>query len=1062
MEYKEIQDLHTTNTKDTTNDVIETTFKSMGIRAEKKIAEHIIIQNTYNNNLVPDISTVNYTKNNKGKTNLKEITGNGVFVDDLFVYGYLGEKDVVFNKNGFISCTTGKNGSSTFIIEQIRSIVNFTIGKNNCNPIHINFMGTYKLKSKENIKEQEITLNTINNIEHYVDVKSNWKNANNGEDPFGVFIIKIDVSNIELKDLQDNLKLLQAKLLYIGSSIFSVDYTKDFSGTLNKKELIKYLLTLGNFKLQQDYYKDKDKNIYWEKLNEECCFNGDEKEDNLDAEYTILKNSSSAGNNTLTFITNSNYEKTNKCKYRTKLYNKPVCNWEKSDVRTKIGGHICNYANSCSNRLKKLFSDKEAQERGITRIEISVYGFHKDISKDIGEKLIEDVFNIFYVKEDKNKLELKEDLKEGIEEDLKEGIEEDLKEGIEEDLKKGIEEDLKEGIEEDLKEGIEEDLKEGIEEDLKEGIEEDLKKGIEEDLKEGIEEDFYKIIEGIEGDIGIKEEDIKLDNKEIFNMGLEEEEEKEIIYKEPLFYISPIKQQWENLMEKVDKNFVLVDKINKIIYIIFYGSTLTNTAVGNIIDYSKNKLEEDSLENFIRWAISDFCFRMVPIYRTDILGLENGNKIIFSNIFCYGKNKDSYTILATCKRPLQIFKDPPIIDFFFPKNEKVEWCWRVSKEKQPNYRTEKQELIDFPELAKHKKLYTNSAIDRNKQLEELLELKNKTNFLHSRDFIFKNLRKENYIPGIDELEIIKMELKEIENFNNLKKKSLELTKNSLNKNPTFTLADIIPKNYKIVGWKEYLNKEEIVKVVVVLEELDNTDNNTDNILDNNTDNNLENKLDKYFNIWANKQIKDYILKIKNFFSTDNSYFMHKITEIKEKKKEHYFTFIPEIKDKFFNITIFPSKKFYLEKDNKYITYFPIKFKQDYGFSKLKEELEILEKEQEETIKKYNNVLLKNTPLPEGKEKYWCRDIKEGIYKVERITDTFYGKKTLIYLHLKNIEDNKELIVKGHFIEEEWRKLVKKLNGQYPKHPIICRLGIIKTEEKSKRKFRVCNLEYEEK
>ena len=58
---------------------IETTFKEMGIRADKGIAEQILKENAYENNLIADISTVDYTKVHKGKTHLQQIDGFGVF-----------------------------------------------------------------------------------------------------------------------------------------------------------------------------------------------------------------------------------------------------------------------------------------------------------------------------------------------------------------------------------------------------------------------------------------------------------------------------------------------------------------------------------------------------------------------------------------------------------------------------------------------------------------------------------------------------------------------------------------------------------------------------------------------------------------------------------------------------------------------------------------------------------------------------------------------------------------------------------------------------------------------
>ena len=63
-------------------DCIETTFKEMGIRAEKSIAEHILKENVYGSNLISDISSVDYTRGHLGETHLREIQGFPIFVDD--------------------------------------------------------------------------------------------------------------------------------------------------------------------------------------------------------------------------------------------------------------------------------------------------------------------------------------------------------------------------------------------------------------------------------------------------------------------------------------------------------------------------------------------------------------------------------------------------------------------------------------------------------------------------------------------------------------------------------------------------------------------------------------------------------------------------------------------------------------------------------------------------------------------------------------------------------------------------------------------------------------------
>ena len=143
------------------NECIETTFKQMGIRASKGVAEHILKDNAYEDNLISDISTVDYTKGNKGKTHLQEIPGFGIFVDDLYVYGYLRKEDIVYNRVGGIQCSTGANGSASYIIEQIRAIVKYTLGRDNPSSLHTSIMHTIALDKKS----KGTILETIDKIE---------------------------------------------------------------------------------------------------------------------------------------------------------------------------------------------------------------------------------------------------------------------------------------------------------------------------------------------------------------------------------------------------------------------------------------------------------------------------------------------------------------------------------------------------------------------------------------------------------------------------------------------------------------------------------------------------------------------------------------------------------------------------------------------------------------------------------------------------------------------------------------------------------------------------------
>ena len=520
----------------------------------------------------------------------------------------------------------------------------------------------------------------------------------------------------------------------------------------------------------------------------------------------------------------------------------------------------------------------------------------------------------------------------------------------------------------------------------------------------------------------------------------EELEDNPEVKNNPLFYIVPLWQQWKNLAENIKKCCVLVDIINSIIYVIWYGSKLTKTLVGVVIDFNKSK-DSINIESFVEWAISDFGFKMVPIYRVDLLAVEN-EKVILSPLRAYVKGKNTYTILTPTRRPLTVFKDPPNIDFYLPPTDFVEWKWRTKKEKPSNNRRATQELIEMPELIKDKKVSTNSVKERWKIEEEIRDLKLKGEFLHASHNVLCNLRIEYSIPNVEELKIIKNKIEDLEKLKTLKQQALDKVKNSLKNKITHPLKDIDPNTYKIIGWKKFLSRNGETKTVVVLEDPQEPEENS------------------CFNIWPNTKIGKFIDVFTEFFTSNNNpIYSKKIIQTEENKKEVLYTFILYIKDKFFKLKIQPLKSFYNEEGRK-IDYFPTTLIQEYKYNGVKEKLEKIEKEYEEALKKYNTTILKDVPLPIGAKKYWCREIPEGEYKVQRITDTCYNKDPLIYLYiipLENKGNEEEKIVKGHNIELEWRKLINKLDGEKPKHPVICRLGKVKTEVKSKRKFRSCVL-----
>ena len=337
---------------DEEKETIEATYRAMGRRSAANITEHILKENIHEDNLINDIANVDYTKGHQGKTHLQEIEGFGLFVDDLYIYGYLGKEDIAYLPKGGISCTQGANGAACCIIEMLRSRVRQTIGKNSNMP-HINIMHTVEIGNQTNSS----ILKTVVGIEKKTPIRKKWEEINNKK-AFGVFVVKADVSNIPIQELQRYTPDLEKLLFANGYYIYCVDYTRDFSGTMDKKELIDYLREDGNFRMEGET-------------------------SNIEHENIILNNSSSVGCNVLTYM-----RKDGDQMRRVKFYNKIVSNLEAGEVRQSFGGHLYDLVYSSNERLRRLFWHPDAKSRGITRLEVSLYGKQYRLSENIGEFLI--------------------------------------------------------------------------------------------------------------------------------------------------------------------------------------------------------------------------------------------------------------------------------------------------------------------------------------------------------------------------------------------------------------------------------------------------------------------------------------------------------------------------------------------------------------------------------------------------------------------------------------------------------------------------------------------------
>ena len=79
------------------------TLSSTGLRAEVSLGKHLLLENCWENNLVPNISKVDYLEGHQGRTNLQPLDGLSLFVDNIYVFGYLDRTEAV-RICGKVSC----------------------------------------------------------------------------------------------------------------------------------------------------------------------------------------------------------------------------------------------------------------------------------------------------------------------------------------------------------------------------------------------------------------------------------------------------------------------------------------------------------------------------------------------------------------------------------------------------------------------------------------------------------------------------------------------------------------------------------------------------------------------------------------------------------------------------------------------------------------------------------------------------------------------------------------------------------------------------------------------
>lgn len=350
---------------------IEThTYEIGNLSKFSSIIEHCVIENAYNDNLLCDVSKVDYTENNLGDTLLQPLEGLPFFYDDMLVYGYATKEQVTKGSKAKLVDHYASN-----VLSRINSFFDFRkengvdehgnkIYKKVCTSTITHTVLVYKTDTDR--KDTSVIRDTVARIEsnNKCAGRRNWEKTNPGKEVYAYFIVKVSTSEVAKEEIDKKLPVIESQLILAGMGLYCIDYTQDFSGTMKHSKIVEYLKNKYNMEYKPTVM--------------ECI---------KDTGEAILENEKSAGNNVCTWVETDEDVIT-----RYKFYNKIVSNFESGKVGDIMGGHLADYVECSDPHLRKTFHHKDVQERGVTRIEVSHYGSIKK-GVIVGSKLLEKAYN---------------------------------------------------------------------------------------------------------------------------------------------------------------------------------------------------------------------------------------------------------------------------------------------------------------------------------------------------------------------------------------------------------------------------------------------------------------------------------------------------------------------------------------------------------------------------------------------------------------------------------------------------------------------------------------------
>ena len=259
-----------------------------------------------------DIAYIDYSLGGENNQTINPL--NELFCDNIIVFTPIENRYLIGVNNNNEQEIDIKNvpkellGKTTANIKFVFNHIGLTINKHQIKPTRIKYI---------------VNENYINQTTDYIQM------------------VKVDLDQfesdkvIEIFSNEENLNFLSDNKIFIND----IDFTQDFSGLINKEQVIEYLINNCDFRRQGS--------------------------SNL-AEHTILDNDYKISKNCLTFI-----KHTNNGDIRYKFYNKFVQSLESPSVKDLVGSHIGDYISNPNDNLKNAII--RAKDTGILRLEITFY-----------------------------------------------------------------------------------------------------------------------------------------------------------------------------------------------------------------------------------------------------------------------------------------------------------------------------------------------------------------------------------------------------------------------------------------------------------------------------------------------------------------------------------------------------------------------------------------------------------------------------------------------------------------------------------------------------------------